>query len=473
MIKNILKFSVSNIVNLFLGLLSVFILTRAFAPETYGILNLFNTTAATALSILYMGLDSSFIRFYNEPPNNDPSSRLGTKLMTLNMLTTVGIGTVTTVFFSDLLTQKIFGFESRLICGLIFVSVAAQIILRYLNIKYRMEFNTKAYTIQSIMIQATLKLFVIVAALFSLDINKVLIINVAGIAAMAAVCLFIQRKEFFSFGGLCNFKGYGGVFYFAVFSLPITVCINLNTFLSQQIISKKLGVAMVGIYSSAAVFVSALGALQGGFGNFWSAYMYANYKEKQDKIKEVNEYLLLAIIIVFAGLVIFKDVIYLLIGEKYQASKGFFSLVLCYPLLSLAAETTAYGTSIENKNHITFFVFLVSVFSNLIMSLLLTPLFGLKGAAAASMISGVVLYILRTVTGQMFYRSISDLRMTVIDVTAIVAISLIPALTDSSLISAGGTAAVTVTVLILNRKRVAYAVGTLRHTLGNIRKKGA
>ena len=71
----------SNMVNMVIGLFSAVILTRVFVPEVYGVLNIFNTTVATGLSIIYLGLDSCYIRFYNEPPDNTSNKQLGTKLL--------------------------------------------------------------------------------------------------------------------------------------------------------------------------------------------------------------------------------------------------------------------------------------------------------------------------------------------------------------------------------------------------------
>lgn len=469
MIKDILKFSVSNIVNLVLGLLSAFILTRSFQPETYGVLNIFNTTVATAISFLYLGLDSSYIRFYNEPPSNNSSSQMGSRLLLCCLSLTTMLGIIMTLFFFDDLTEKIFGFESRLVCALLFISCFSQIILRFLNIKYRMDFNSKAYTVQAILTQVSLKFFVILAALFSLRVEKVLIINVMGVFVLSLIYVVIQRRSFFSFKGFFSFDGYGKVFLFALFSAPLSICINLNNSVSQQIIKSTLGVSSVGIYSSANYFVTVFSALQGGFATYWAAYMYSNYKEKQETIKKVNEYLLLIIIIFFYGMIIMRDVAYLLIGQKYQESKGFFSLVLCYPLLNLAAETTSYGISIKRKNHLGLLCFVVSTVINLLLAYLLTPIYGLKGAAFASMLSGVVLYVLRTVISQRYYSSIYDIKATVIDVSIIVAMSIIP----SAFYSVTANILVTVLVLIvlaINHCRVVEMITKVKEALTSRRK---
>lgn len=75
--KNVIKYSIPNIVSFILGIVSVVVLTRIFSTETYGIINIFNNTSALFLSIAYLGLDSAFIRFYNDLPRNINSKQLG------------------------------------------------------------------------------------------------------------------------------------------------------------------------------------------------------------------------------------------------------------------------------------------------------------------------------------------------------------------------------------------------------------
>ncbi|MBR1796587.1 MAG: polysaccharide biosynthesis C-terminal domain-containing protein [Clostridiales bacterium] len=427
MLKTIIKFSVSNIVNLFLGVLSAIVLTRAFSPTIYGTLNIFNATVATGLSILYLGLDSSFIRFYNEPPSIDTNKELGTKLLFCSLLVTIIVSLVSIfVLYNDFSTY-IFGFSSRIIVCMVFVSIIAQIVLRFLNIKYRMDFNTKQFTIQAILTQSVLKLFVIISALLAFNIEGVVSFSALSIMILAIVYSYVQRKSFFSFKNFSDYTQYKPVFKFAAFSAPLSICINLNTSLTQQIISHSLNVSSVGIYSSAGYFASILGALQGGFSTFWSAYMYSNYRDKQENIKKINEYLLLVIIIVYACLILGKDIVYLLIGQEYQESKSFFSMTLSYPILMLAAETTTYGIGIMKKTQYSLVCFIVSICLNLGLAYLFIPFLGLKGAAMASMLSGLVLYISRSIIGQKLYKSISDIRITIIDIIAIICLALVPA----------------------------------------------
>lgn len=424
-IKSIINFSISHWINFIIGVASAILLTRVFSPDVYGTLNIFNTTVAMLLSIMILGFDSSLIRFYNEPPEGNTSKQLTFKLLVASTFILIIFLIIATLFGYDQFTTKIFGFSSQLICLMVFISVFSQMILRYLNITYRMTFNVKKYTIQSILTQIFTKLFVIFAALASIQIKGVLIINTLGILLLTIFYFIIQRKDIIPKKIEFNYNNYKKIFKFAIFAAPIGIAININIFLSQLIIANSINKTAVGIYASASYFASILSVLQGGFTTYWSAYMYANYNKNQKQIIKVHNFMMFSLLSVLVLMVLLKDFIYLLIGSEYYESKQFFSLVILYPILTIASETTAYGLSIAKKNHIQLINFIFSMGVNLILSIVLTSKIGLIGAAIASAISGVVLFTLNTIWSQKYYKSISRPIQTMIGTLLIILVAII------------------------------------------------
>lgn len=406
LLKNIGKYSISNIINFFLGFLSVYLLTRLLSPEQYGFINIFNNTVALILSFVYMGLDSSFIRFYNEPPEKDLRS-FSIKLIIISLCVNLVI-IVALMIGGEKVCFNIFSQGDIKIWLFVGLSVAAQVILRYLNIIYRMSFNSKAYNIQAVLVLAVNKFFLIIAAAIGKTYTGMLFINVSGILILSIIYIFVQRKSIFPDKFNFCFQNYGGIFKFAILSAPLALGINLNNFLSQQIIVRNMGNYYVGIYSSAGYFSSILTALQGGFTTFWSAFMFKNYKTDNVLIKKVNDYIVFFCVLLMFIFIALKNVIYIFIGEQYFESQVFFSMVLIFPMCSLISETTSYGISISKKNEYTLVSYGIAIFTNLVCSYLLTPKFGLLGAAVANAISGAVLLAFITLFGQKFYKSIES-----------------------------------------------------------------
>jgi len=432
-LKSIFKYSVSTWINFVIGFVAVIITTRVFTPEVYGIINIFNVTSTTIMSLTVLGLDSSYIRFYNEPPEKDSIKHLSFKLIIIAASITVIIGFLVTFIFYEPFSKMIFNKSSWFLSIMLFISVLSRLIFRFLNISYRMSFNVKQYTIQSVLFQLATKLFIVFAALVNPTAEVAIMFNVLGIFFLTLLYFFVQRKNIIPSKIDFCYTGYKPVFKFAIFSAPLFLTINLKNFITQQIISSYISISAVGIYSSASYFATILTVFQGGFSTYWSAFMFANYKKEEKRIIEIHDYFIYLLLVLFIVIAASKDFIYLLIGMQYHDSKEFFALVLVYPILSMASETTMYGLSIAKKNHITFANHIIAVSSNILIALLLIRPFGLMGAAIASCLSGLILFLLNTYWGQRYYKSIKNIKKTIFGVTMIVFVSISTSFIEHSL----------------------------------------
>jgi len=446
MLKSIFKFSISTWINFFISLFTAIITTRVFTPDIYGIINVFNTTSATIMSIICLGLDSSYIRFFNEPPAGNNSKQLTFKLISVSVSITAFVGVIISAFLYQPFTQAIFSRTSWLLSVMVFINVLSLLLLRFLNITYRMSFNVRQFTIQSILVQIFSKLFVVAAALFNPTAEVVISFNVLGVFILTVVYIFLQRKDIIPRKIDFDFTGYKPIFKYAFFTAPIYIAINLNGFFSQQIIAQTISLGAVGIYSTAYYFSTIISVLQAGFTTYWSAFMFSNYEKDRKKITGVHDYIMLFLIVAFIGMIIFKDLIYLLIGPQYQESKNFFALVSLYPILGIAAETTTYGMAIVKKNHITLINYTIAILVNLLSSIILTKQFGLTGTAAASCFSAIVLFALNTFWGQKYYKSISSIKRTVLCVVMIVVAAFSATLVKNTIIYAS----IIITIIIVS-----------------------
>lgn len=98
----ILKYSISTWINLIVGLLSVVVTTRLINPHDYGLITIFISSTAFLMYILTLGLDSAFIRFYNDPPKGNTQNQLLYKCLFISTVFCCIAGLL--VFF--LLAQK-------------------------------------------------------------------------------------------------------------------------------------------------------------------------------------------------------------------------------------------------------------------------------------------------------------------------------------------------------------------------------
>lgn len=425
MLTSILKFSVSTWVNFVVGVLSALITTRLFSKETYALITIFNTAATTGMTITCMGLDSGYIRFFYEPPASNSSKQLAYKLMGISVLTTLGAGIIFSAFFYADFSLLLFEKISRPLCVALFVNILANVVLRFLNITYRMQLNIRQYTVQNILFQCLSRIIIFCMAFFSADVQSVIFAVTGGMALMALFYLYLQREDIFFGDKNLSLKGYAGVFRFSVFCAPVSIAVNCNTLVTNLIIKEKIGLGQAGIYASAASIALIINVLQGGFSTFWSGYVYANYKKAKELCRQVHDIVMLFCCVCMIGLVVFKDVLFCLLGKSFQEGRHFFSLLLMYPLLSLIMETTAYGISIAKKTYLTLLYYLLFMGVNVFCSFALAGPLGVKGVALSGSLAALVLFFLQTWSGQKYYRTIRSKAKTGFSVIAMEMIAVL------------------------------------------------
>nr|WP_321262373.1 oligosaccharide flippase family protein [uncultured Sphaerochaeta sp.] len=409
--KGILSYSISTWVNFFLGFLSTFILTRILAPEVLGSVNLYSSSVTSLLSIVCFGLDSSYLRFYHSPPQGDIKSYLRNSILFCSIVVVIFGGVVFSIdplWFSE----YFLGIKSSLLSVSIFVAVLDQVILRFLNFTYRMRMDSKKYNVQNILINVTLRFGVIGGVIVNKSAKTAIVSTTVLLTLLAIIYVFLQKNEFISKQTGCSFNlaGYKNVFKFGLFGAPANIVLHFYPLSSQILIKNIIGVGAVGVYSSASIFSAILSTVLGGFTTFWSAYIYAYHTTQKEKIINAHDSVIYFLIVIFAGMIGCRDIIYLLIGSEYQASKYFFSLILLYPILQIAGETTKYGIQLSNKTYIITIIAIVSLFSNIMIGYLMSIRIGLLGIAFGNSFAGLISFLLATIIGQHYYKSISNPR---------------------------------------------------------------
>lgn len=423
-IKSILKFSVSSWVNFFISILSVIMTTRFFSPEVYGNITIFNTASALFMGFVCLGLDSSFMRFYNEPLEGFDVKQLLVKCMGIPILVLIGTMVIFAPIFYKNISLLLFNRISLLIIVLLCINTFSLIVLNYLAICYRISNNAKKYAIQSMLVQVFTKIFVITAALFNPSFDTIIIFNTIGVFVLTIIYYFIQKRGVLPKKINWSMKGFSEVFKYALYTWPVVILIYFNNFFPQVIISKQLGNYELGIYASTGFFVGALAVIQNGFKTYWAAFMFGNYKTEQYKIIKVHDYIVLFVIFILGAFIIFQNVFYNLIGVQYQGSRYFFTLIMIYPLFNLISETTAYGITIAKKTKYSLIIYLISMMVNLMFCYVLVNNSGIMGIAIALMLSAILQIGLSTIVGQKYYKSINNPKKTLIAIILILFLAI-------------------------------------------------
>lgn len=430
-LSGVFKYSIATWINLIMGFLSMILMTRLIPPDIYGQLCIFYSVTNVLMYIIAFGMDGALIRFYNEPPGNNTRQQLLYKNIIYELFICFVLGIISIFIFGNFLSKEIFSIVSKTLIGLVYIQSISMLILRNLNISFRMSFRAKQYTIQNILTTNLSRFCVIIAALLCQDTEFIICILVISTVVLLLPYLYIQRKEFIPYNKQGNIKwslstnGYWEYLKFSFYSAPSYIINYLNIYVGQQVIVSTVGAYGLGIYSSTAMFNHILTAIYGGFSTFWSAYVYKNYKNKQEKISEMHNYVVLTAILILSMMIVSRDIIYLFIGEQYHESKNFYSLLMIMPILMFVSETTSKGIAIAKKNHISMIITILGATINVALCIYFSQQWGLRGAAIANAVSALVLYMLNTYFGQRYYKSILSRSMSFVGISCIICLALI------------------------------------------------
>ncbi|MCR5284623.1 MAG: lipopolysaccharide biosynthesis protein [Treponema sp.] len=423
-IKNATIYFLTSLINAIISVIASVVLTRVFSKETYGLLNLYNSATSLFVGILCFGFTDSYMRFFFDRPNNDSEQKFFKTCIFLPLVGFSIFSIVSNLFFSNSFSKYILGIANSFFTFVFSINIFGQLALRFLNLNYRVRGETKRYSLQSILTQFFLKLFVIISAIGTAEIKSILAFNSFGIFFLSILYFLLQYKSIFGKIEMISFSGYKNVIKFAFFSSPVCIVVYLNTYLIQLIISKNLGLENLGIYSAANLFIFAISIFSASFTTFWGPYFYKNYKEKSNEISCVHEWISFFSVILLIFILIFNDIIYLFIGPNFRTHKEIIGFMLVYPILVLIMETTSYGINIANKNYIILISNSLFVLLNTILSYYLSIKIGLLGVAISSCASSILLFCINTFFGQRFYKTINSPIKTIISVLLIITVSI-------------------------------------------------
>ncbi len=420
-LRSALSYSVATYVNFIIYGLSVLMTTYLMSPEIFGPVDLFISAATLIMNTAVLGLDQAFIRFFNEPPLGMGTKRLFTVCLFFSVSTLIIVGIPASLFFNDSIAMLFFSQQMpAYITPLLFINAFLLMLARFYNIAYRMEQNLKLYTIESIGMQFFSRFFYVIGALVQPSFEMVVVFLTGGLLVFALIFALLRRDKPFPDRISLKREGLNSLIPYGLALAPTPVMLYLTSFFSKVYVGNLFGSAEQGIYSMVVLLSNVIAVIQAGFATYWSAFIYANYRTNQKEIAKVHDYVLLLTALFFALLIMFEDLLFLVLGESYRIGMELFPILSLGPLFLIISETTVYGISISRRTIFDAIGIAISLAGTVLFSLIFTPIFGMIGAASATAIAGILMFIFRTIIAQKFYRTIDSPAKSAISLTIVV-----------------------------------------------------
>ena len=473
LLVSILKYSIATIINFLIYGISLLLVGWLVDPAVWGKVDIFISTSTLFMNICILGLDQSFIRFFNEPPYPLDKTRLFGACFGLSTLVLIATCVISCVFFPQQVLGIFFTEKMGTIyLAMLFLNAFMAMIGRYLNIMYRMEGSIKLYTIESVAMQFFSKMFFLVAVFINPSFDAMVMWFTVGMCLFAFIFLWPNRS-WVSFSPQVLFsKANRHLMPYGLALAPTAIMLWLNSLFSKVYISKTIGDGPAGVFSMVSLLSNVVAIIQAGFATFWSAFIYANYKTEQEKIKQVHDYLTFLIVEFLCLLLAFEDVIFFFIGPAYRSGMAVFPIMLLVPVFLIIAETTVYGISIAKKPiHDTIGIGL-SVVCNILFCMLLAPKFGLYGVCMALAGANIVMFLYRTVIAQKLYCSIVSYKRTALVCIVMFVLVFAACVLNNNFVAKLAVSLMGMVVyIIIYRKQLAAAIGLAKELMGGFLAK--
>lgn len=387
--------------------------------ESYAVPATFMSYTMSLMNLGMLGLDSSLLRFYREPPAGATGRTMYQACTRLSMLVMLVVGAVGSVFFAGpLATAFGLGSANALLVPLLFLNAALYMLVRYVNVLLRLENNVAAYTAETLWMQACLNLIYLLPGFFT---TNTMVFIAAAVGSFGAVVLFFwlkaRKAEKAVLGsaprGLRQYAGiYRAVVPYGIALAPAAILTPLYRSICLSFLAAESGATAQGLFEFAYTLALLVTTIQAGFSTYWGPYVYAHYRTEQERIGRIHDLLNFLIFGFFCVLIMFEDIIFIVFPAK-AACLPFFPVMMLSSVFGILIEGTVYGNAIARRpQHDTIGVG-VGVLVNLGLCALLVPQYGVGGAAMSLAAANGAMFLYRTITGQYYYRTIPNIPRTV------------------------------------------------------------
>ncbi|KEZ52198.1 oligosaccharide flippase family protein [Metabacillus indicus] len=403
--KRFMEYAVGSGIVLLLGFVSSPINTRLFTPEEFGKFSLFQLITNIISTIILLGLEQSFARFfYEEQESNRPKLLRESIKIPLLACTLV---TVPIVIFSEFLLGTFFSTYSIELLILILLNNYIFLFSKFAFLVVRMQQRGKSYSTLQISQKLSTVLFTIL--FFTVMNNNFIVLIYATVIAnimVTIIGIFIGRK-FWLDKIDTQLKTNRKELVFYGFPLMFTFLI---TWLFQSgdriFITYFHGYEELGVYAAAFSIVSLISAVQVAFTTFWVPVAFEKYEQNpNDNVFFENISRLVAFVMLFIGiiLIIFKDIIVLILGEEYRQVSYIMPFLIFMPIMYTVSETTVMGINFKKKSKYHIRIAVACAIFNIISNIVLVPTLAAKGSAISTAISYILFFTLRTIYSKRFY----------------------------------------------------------------------
>ena len=389
LIKNTMIFTLGNLGSKLISFLLIPLYTNALTTTEYGVVDLIATVGTVAAPVLTLNICESVMRFaLDKDANKDKITQIGTNLLLIGMV--VGL-----VIFPICQSFNRISQYSVFVYFYVISLAASQLYLCDLRGKELLVYYSIGNVLHTFFIAALNILFLVVfKGGIEGYLNAYIIANI-----LTATYALIMGKGYrsFSFSGVDK-KLLQRMIRYSIVLIPNSFMWWIMNSSDRVMVSSMVGIAANGIYAVSYKLPTLVSTLTTIFNQAWS---YSAIRE--EGTEDENEYnnkifrtLIGIVMLIGIGLITFmKPFLSIYVAKEYYVAWKYtpFLTVGCVYLTLATFMATSYTVHKDSFGYL--FSGMFGAIFNIVMNLALIPLIGVYGAAIATCISYMLVFVFR------------------------------------------------------------------------------
>ena len=402
--KQSFVYTIGSLASPLMGIFMVPIYTRVFAPEDYGIIDLIQITIIFASVALVMGLDNATSRFYLDKENEKEKKAIAATALFVRAAVLFSASGLL-VLFSDEISLLLFksGRQSEyLILAFLaipfdqcFTHCINMLIFNYRSVSYAMFSAGK--------LLAKISLTILLVVFLKWGINGVFMAALISSVFFLMVAIIFTGKYFcfsFSIKSLKKMLTYG----LPLVPYGFTVYIIQNS--SRYFLAHYCTLDEVGIFGVGAKIASVISFIFLGVGIALTPFLYSGYRKKETKdvyLRIVNYSVAISAVTVLGLSLFIKEILLIFTTPQYLGAYIVTPFLAAYVAIFYIGLQMSQGIHIAKKTIYFTAISIITAIVNIGLNFLLVPLYGMVGAAVATLLGSIIWCILLIFISQKYY----------------------------------------------------------------------
>ncbi len=372
-----------SVLSLVIGMMTA----RFLGPSNYGVINYVASIVAFVTPIMYLGLNSTIVHELISRPDKE-GEVLGTSiLMSVCSAVLCIIGVVSFVYFVNAGES-----ETLIVCAIYSVLLifnAIDLIQYWFQAKLMSKYTSVAMLIAYAVV-SLYKIFLLVTQKSVYWFAASNFLDYALIALFLIIIYKNKQGQRFCFSKKMARELFSKSKYYIVSSMMVTIFAQTD----KIMIKNMLGNEQVGLYTAAVATASVLSFIFSAIIDSFRPEILKSGKEDESKF-EKNMILLYSIIIylslaVSVFMTMFAPVlINILFGRQYIAASSSLQIIVWYTTFAyIGSVRNVWILAKENQKYL-WIINLSGATLNVVLNLMMIPIWGINGAAIASLITQI------------------------------------------------------------------------------------